>query len=1139
MDIAVLLGSMPPLEKRDQVRRVLLSPEQPVFEYVKQRVAAEDVVALRVLRDDDTPLHRLLKPRAAAASSVRSLVGHEPFQQEEPAAVQALRASAAMGLALVGEARRSVGELRVGLLWLHNNNAHARLESADAQALLDEADAGHANRLRRLLEGVPSADADLTLPALIWLLALDDALPEPRPVGEVSVLFDDGRGGVRGTLTGAVLPEGPPALLPDPRTMSGFRGDERFRQSLHDAWAGEGQGVSTTVLWSLTHGDGVVGMVEDNSLGCAFAVLLGEAERAGRRLRPPALRRVNPRTALVGGLDAGRPGVLVSVGGYEAKLKAAGEGTNVVVPAVDRQDALRQLPGGNADRLLFAATVNDAARQARVWDYPVVKRWGSTVVAVLVALLLISLFVVDQLNATSEAEARKALASDLAAEAMLLREADPRLAGLLGLAGYTIEPDTPRAVQAMRDVLEANSGVRMSWRASPAEVTSIAVDDERGRVYTTGDDPYLKAWDLLTGKEVGRVDGRVTDLVLHHESGLLAARDDTAVSVYSAFESVPQLMGRLPVPSCGGEESTPVATAFANGGVRLVEVRDDGAVAQYDTTTLEEISCRRIRDLASDEQIIPGGSSIVIDASAAPGLPPELAGELRGEDKALLLLTSGDVMALGLDSHKLTTEIGSSDLPGRVLQIGATDTEVLLASVRGVQAWDRRKRRPLAYPVGGLAYTPRAMAVQSGSVVIAGDNGTALIPIGTGYDSVSSRDLEEPRGGPADVAAVGDSSTMVVGGPGGRVNVLDRRPGPLSLAPAGDSVVASFSRDGLLLLAHGSFDGSAGVYAIDPSTTPKITREPWSEAYRTVADYSSETFDIRAVAVSGSRVAAAGRFEEQAVVVVWDRAGQAPTRTLHVPALDRGTPDGSDQALTAVAFVPGKPLLVARHATGPLAIWSTTTWKLLATVDLGAGSGVDVHGRQALALEQSGEDGRRVALVDLTTHKTRTANAPGAEHVAWSHDGSRIAVLGRDNTVRYRNAGLTEMGEPLVLPAAIDAPTALTLSPDGGHIAIAVGDKVIVHETSTGLRALPTLHSSSSPGITGLSWSPDGEFLAAVTQPIRDDDVAGPVSLWRVDSIDWRSQICQWTGGSGLSTKEWRTHIGDDHAYIDLCAETK
>ena len=273
---------MPPLKEREEIRRGLLSPGQPVFAYVRERVAAEDVATLRVLRDEDRPLHRLLTPRAAAASSVRSLVGHPPYLKEEPAAAQSLRAAAAMGLALVGDAGQSAGELACGLLWLRRNHAHPGHEHIAALDLAAATEAGHATRLRRLTDAVPEADRDLALPALTWLLALDGALPAARTVATATVLFDDGRGGVRGTLTAAVLPEGPPALLPDPRVMSGFRGDEGFRRSLRDAWDSAGHGVRGTVLWSLTDAEGVVGMVEDTSLGCAFAVLLGEAARAGR-----------------------------------------------------------------------------------------------------------------------------------------------------------------------------------------------------------------------------------------------------------------------------------------------------------------------------------------------------------------------------------------------------------------------------------------------------------------------------------------------------------------------------------------------------------------------------------------------------------------------------------------------------------------------------------------------------------------------------------------------------------------------------------------------------------------------------------------------------------------------------------------
>ncbi|MFI0136897.1 WD40 repeat domain-containing protein [Streptomyces luteogriseus] len=1137
MDIAPLLVAMPPLKEREEIRRGLLSPGQPVFAYVRERVAAEDVATLRVLRDEDRPLHRLLTPRAAAASSVRSLVGHPPYLKEEPAAAQSLRAAAAMGLALVGDAGQCAGELASGLLWLRRNHAHPGYEHIAALDLAAATEAGHATRLRRLTDAVPEADRDLALPALTWLLALDGALPTARTVATATVLFDDGRGGVRGTLTAAVLPEGPPALLPDPRIMSGFRGDEGFRQSLRDAWDGAGHGVRSTVLWSLTDAEGVVGMVEDTSLGCAFAVLLGEVARAGRRLRPPALRKVNPRTALVGALDPARPGTLASVGGYEAKLKAAGEGTNVVVPAADRADAGRALPGGTAGGLLYAETVREAARGARMWDLPVVKRWSVTVVAVLIVLLVISVSVIRAVSESGEAEARKALAADLAAEAMLQRGTDPRLAGLLGLAAYTIEPDTPRAVQAMRDVLEANSGVRMSWRASPAAVNGIAVDDKRGRVHTSGDDPYVKTWDLLTGKELGRAEGAVTDLVFDEGSGLLAGRDGKAVSVYSVLEPAPRLMGRLGTPSCGGKGTRPVATAFANSGVRLVEVRDDGVVAQYDTTTLEEVSCRRTGDQEVDGRTVPMEPGSVLDATVAPGTKQAGNGELPEEERALLLVESDDVLAVGLDSHKVTTEIRRDDIQGEAFQIAANDADVLLASAQGVQAWDRRHRRQLAFPVGGLAYPPRALAERSGSVVIAGDNGTALVPVGTGDQAIASRDLEEPRGGPAVTAAVGELFTVVAAGRGGRVNVLDRRPGPLSLSPAVQSNVANFGPEGHMVMTEVVVAGSDGVYTIDPDTVPEIALNPAEQSYRPLAQYSFQSFDIRDAAARGKLVVAVGTYEGRSVLGVWSKGKDVP-RTLRVPALDRAA-GSTEQALTDVAFVPGKDLLVARHADGPLAIWSTRTWKLVNTVQVGQGSGLAVHGRHALALEGEARGGPRLVLVDLTTGTTHAAAAPGAERIAWSHDGSRIAVLGGDGTVRYRNAGLKETGEPLVLPGTTERPTALALAPDGRHVAVAAGDEVLVYDTATGLQALPTLHSSRGQRITRLAWSPDGHFLAGVTSPVDSGEAPGPVSLWRVDGIDWRNQVCRWTGGAGLSTKEWRTHIGERHAYTDLCAETK
>ena len=88
---------------------------------------------------------------------------------------------------------------------------------------------------------------------------------------------------------------------------------------------------------------------------------MGEVARAGRRLRPLALRKVNPRTALVGALDPARPGTLASVGGYEAKLRAAGEGANVVVPIAPHEYGTREfhIEDLNQYRLALAEETDD------------------------------------------------------------------------------------------------------------------------------------------------------------------------------------------------------------------------------------------------------------------------------------------------------------------------------------------------------------------------------------------------------------------------------------------------------------------------------------------------------------------------------------------------------------------------------------------------------------------------------------------------------------------------------------------------------------------------------------------------------------------------------------------------------------
>ncbi|MEU1622874.1 hypothetical protein ABZ479_36975 [Streptomyces sp. NPDC005722] len=1151
LDVGALLTSELSVTDRTTARRVrhaLLSPEQPALAYLRERVAAEDTDVLRTLRDGDTDVHRLLAPRAAAATSVRALAGHGPYRADEPAAAQALRASAAMALALVGDVEEAPGQLRTGMLWLRHCQAHLPLDGLETASLLERAAPGHAARIKRLTAGLGEDERDLALPVLLWLLTLDGALPEPQKATEAGVLFDAGRGGARGTLTVAMLPEGPPALVPDPRTMSGFRADARFQQSLRDAWTAAGHEATGTVLWSLTGADGVVGMVADRSLGCAFGVLIGETRRrsgppSSRSLRDrlslPALRRLNSRTALVGGLDGTRAGGLVSVGGYASKLKAADNGQNVIVPKTDEDEARQAWHGDRSANLLVASTVTEAARLARTWDGPALARWAKvTGPALLVVLALVTGLAVFLAKA-GEQEADKALAADLAAEALSLRQTDPRLAGLLGLAGSRIAPDTPRAVQAMRDVLDTNSGVRLSWQASPNRVDSVAVDDKRDRVYTTGNDSGVKSWDLRTGKLLGKAPGEVGGLVLNDVSGLLAARGSSAVSLYEVLDDEPVLRGTLPVPTCARAESRTAAIAFTDRGVRFVEVRDDGTMAQYDTTTRQQTDCRRLGSMSGLG--LPGGLRVVVDASVATS-PNQRADREPAEERVVLLLTNNRVVSVGLDSHKVAVEIDQEDVQDTPTHIGATDELIVLASPKGVQAWDRARRRQLTFAVGNLPTAPRAMVEHSGSVAIAGDAGTALVPVGAGDSAAASRGLDEPRGGAATAVAVGADFTVVSAGLGGRVNVLDEQPGPLGRSTASQTTAAAFGTDGRLLLSSFSdlVHAAEGLYTVRPETgdNPSLSaRTDWPHE----TTYRSATFFVNDVAMSAEFVAGAGQFNGRGTIAVWRRNGTW-LRDLRPSGVDETDRPSAERIVTDVAFVPEAHLLIARHVTGPVTVWSTRTWKELDTVRLADGIDLRVHGTRAVVLERPGEDDARLVAIDLSTPRdatTRAVRAPGAYRLDWSQDGSRLALLVDGDSVRYLDAELRDTGSLLRVPDVGTGARTVALSPDGSRTAVGFADRVLVHNTATGLLSMPALHRSGAGDVIHLYWSPDDRMLVGVTRSFRTDNAAGPLNLWKVGGIDWQRSICRWTGGEGLSREEWAKHVGDRHPYIDLCAEEK
>jgi hypothetical protein len=400
----------PPYEHEQHVHRWLVGPgrPQPLLDWVCGLVRERDAERLTLLCEGRTPLHRLLTDEADPYSRAEADLG-TPFDQSELTPAHALRGLAALGLALVGGEDKIEHHLRIGLRWLSAANISPKVSAPSdlpmrftpslqrriAQHLRRRA--GHGGErlgkaLDRLaaLEGSVSGGTATQQAAVATLCGLAGVLPKARRSSELIVLLS--RGGSEGrvvTLRGTYAHGLPPGLAPDVRRMGLFGADAGFRSSLENAWSAVGEGrVGGTILWSLETTEGPLERVGDRSFGAGFTVLIDEIRRLRRRpFGPLTIRRLNPRTAVVGAIDP--KGRLLSVGGYPEKLEALVGDTvtlgkykdrRVVVPACDADRARAAAQG---TEVLTAESWRDAAKSARRAEWKAIAR-NFAAVAVLV-----------------------------------------------------------------------------------------------------------------------------------------------------------------------------------------------------------------------------------------------------------------------------------------------------------------------------------------------------------------------------------------------------------------------------------------------------------------------------------------------------------------------------------------------------------------------------------------------------------------------------------------------------------------------------------------------------------------------------------------------------------------------------------
>jgi len=250
--------------------------------------------------------------------------------------------------------------------------------------------------------------------------------------------------------------------------------------------------------------------------------------------------------------------------------------------------------------------------------------------------------------------------------------------------------------------------------------------------------------------------------------------------------------------------------------------------------------------------------------------------------------------------------------------------------------------------------------------------------------------------------------------------------------------------------------------------------------------------------------------------------------------------------VTQAALIPGKHLLAAYSAAQQLvAIWSTESWKLRASVPVGrAGALVldpDESSLVAVVLPEDeeswggGKGASKLIFIDPATdavdHEVRVGEVNRA---AFSPDGKRLALLGLDGTLQIRSAdGRRELRRPVRLNGQ---PLALAWRPDGALIAVSVDETgVVLVDPRTGKVSAPLPDETSM--VFRLAWSPDGRFLA--TSPSTEsEDGEGfepePSEIWTLAAPQLQRRMCRLAGGP-IGRRAWAQLVDSELPHRGLC----
>ncbi len=719
----------------------------------------------------------------------------------------------------------------------------------------------------------------------------------------------------------------------------------------------------------------------------------------------------------------------------------------------------------------------------------------------------------------------------------------PREAALQALAAERLDPSIATEM-AMLGVAVDGSGVERVVPTGSARVTA-AIRTERFLV-TAGSDRSLRVWRAADGALVGGVrTGRPLVALASGESiSLLAGADRTGRPMLIDLTD-PRRPRLWPLARALSAREALLTLTFSDEATEVIAVGAHGEVGRVDTTTGRLLSRESVLDMDGSAPWGQGSS-----ASFAAG---RFAPEAEAEEGLVLATGAGGVVLADLATRRLRTILGAGLVPGRVTSVDYRSygtPELAVGAVGGMLVREAASADPIVErgpPVIGVAFD-----FDEGFWFAGGEG----VKRRTAYDS-----QQVAPAGPSVLRLESGTHGPVAVYPHGAVGLVGPEDG-LSLPETEVTPAANFDPRGRLLVAQG-YDANhiEKLALLRPgrhlNSDGEVLANPAARHFRPAPGWWPDAEDDQAlyvndVAADGGLVVAGGQDPTgEAAVLVWDAASGRPLR--HLVLGTGGVEVGTPSIVSDVLLLPDRHLLAAYSIVQELvAIWSTETWELEATVPTGPVGDLSLSPDEStlvvapISTEEAvneaegvfvpGEGPGRLLFIDVEDGSVADeAELPVSAHrLAWSPDGAQIAVLDGKGRLGFRSSdGRDEARPPVRLE---ELGVAVAWRPDGKAVAVALrGGGIVMVDPESGAVSpqLPFEFYTWSPS---LSWSPDGVLLAATTAALAEEEAfdPGPAAIWALGAARLEQRMCRLAGGpAGIG--QWRRLADPGLPHRPLC----